>query len=94
MEIKKYVVIGGQYEHHFYGTTDSLQGAKVLASRNEEFWDNWKGWNTPMIYAGKDCRIIETKGMITYPDGREIIVPEEYARPMLAKRDGRWVEVK
>ena len=52
---KKYIVIGGQYMQRVYGLANTLQGAKRIASKNREYWDNWQGWHTPKIYALSDC---------------------------------------
>ena len=38
--MKRFQVIGGQYESHWYGESDTLRGAKILARRCEEYWDN------------------------------------------------------
>ena len=48
--MKKYQVIGGQYESCWIGESDSLHGAKIIATRNMEYWDNWQGWHKPCIY--------------------------------------------
>lgn len=79
MKEYKYYVIGGQYEQYYYGGSNSLRGAKIMASRHMEFWDNHHGWNKPGVYAANDCRKIITKGMITYPDGQEIMVRHQEA---------------
>lgn len=50
----KYYVIGGQYRYFCYGGTPTLQGAKRLANKNREYWDNWQGWHTPCIYRAED----------------------------------------
>lgn len=50
-----YYVIGGQYQDYCYGGTPTLLGAKRLANKNKEYWDNWQGWNTPRIYRADDC---------------------------------------
>lgn len=66
--MKKYQVIGGQYYHHWYGESDSLHGAKVIAGRNKEYWDNWQGWHTPVVYAAEDVMEVETEtGTIRVP---------------------------
>ena len=51
----KYYVIGGQYRLYNYGGTPTLLGAKRLATKNEEYWDNWQGWHKPAIYRAEDC---------------------------------------
>ena len=51
----KYYVIGGQYESYNYGGTPTLLGAKRLATKNMEYWDNWQGWHKPDIYKAENC---------------------------------------
>ena len=80
--MKKYQVIGGQYESKWYGESDSIRGAKIIAGKNKEYWDNWQGWHTPKIYAAEDVVEIESKGRITSPDGMKIRVPKEFAEPV------------
>lgn len=89
-KIKKYAVIGGQYKYHCYGTTDSLQAAKVLATKSQEYWDNWQGWHTPRIYRGEDC-------FVHYDEyGRENIIPivsigGYRAAPAYVKDGRKWM---
>lgn len=73
--MKKYQIIGGQYEYKFYGESDTLRGAKIIATKNAEYWDNWNGWHKPRIYRAEDVREIESNGRITTPDGVIIRVP-------------------
>ena len=80
--MKAYQVIGGQYERSWYGESDSLRGAKIIAGKHKEYWDNWQGWQTPKIYKAEDCEEIETKGWVTEVDGTRIIVPKQYALPV------------
>lgn len=80
--MKKYQVIGGQYEPHYYGESDSLRGARIIATRNREYWDNWQGWNTPKIYHADDVQEVEARGYITHTDGETIRVPKELAEPI------------
>lgn len=77
-----YYVIGGQYESLCYGGAPSLMGAKRLANKNSEYWDNWQGWHTPMIYKAEDTRIVKSVGRITTRDGIEIRVPKDGASPV------------
>lgn len=49
-----YCVIGGQYVCRCYGFAPTLLGAKRLAHRCEEYWDNWQGWHIPAIYLTED----------------------------------------
>lgn len=51
-----FYVIGGQYQSYCYGGTPTLLGAKRLANRSKEHWDNWQGWHTPKIYRAEDTR--------------------------------------
>ena len=71
----KYYIIGGQYESHCYGYSETLRGAKAMASRTKEYWDNFQGWHTPRIYTEDAVKEIESKGRITSMDGETIIVP-------------------
>lgn len=74
--MKKYQVIGGQYESCYYGESDSLHGAKVIAGKHKEYWDNWQGWHTPHIYLSSDVEEVESRGRVTTPDGTKIRVPK------------------
>lgn len=65
----KYYVIGGQYIYHCYGGTPSIIGAKRLANKNAEYWDNWQGWHIPKIYRAEDTKEIEL-------EGRKIRIPK------------------
>lgn len=78
----KYAVIGGQYYYHCYGTTATLLGAKRLARQNQEYWDNWAGWHTPMVY---DIADTEYHNGDRYPaDGN--------TAPVAYFADGEWHE--
>lgn len=79
--MKKYQVIGGQYEPCWYGESDTIEEAQDIAARNEEYWDNWKGWHTPHIYLAKDVKEVESQGRITTVDGQTIRVPAFWAIP-------------
>ena len=80
--MKKYQVIGGQYESKWYGESDTLRGAKCIATRHEEYWDNWQGWHKPAIYASVDVMEVVSCGRITTPDGMTIRVPRSCAMPV------------
>lgn len=62
-----FYVIGGQYETICYGGCPTLIGAKRLATKNIEYWDNWQGWHKPRIYKATDTKEVESKGRITTP---------------------------
>lgn len=80
--MKQYQIIGGQYESKWYGESDSLRGAKCIATRNEEYWDNWQGWHCPKIFRAEDVEEIVAKGLITVPDGATIRIPKIGAMPV------------
>lgn len=75
MKKNNYYIIGGQYEYFCYGGAPTLIGAKRLANKHKEYWDNWQGWHTPKIYAADDCR------PVTGFYG-ETIAPYRYAQPI------------
>lgn len=79
----KYFVVGGQYHYRCYGSCDTIQAAKRLASKSEEYWDNWQGFHTPSIY---------TEDQIV--DGHDLSVARPaYAGcvPFAMKKDGKWL---
>lgn len=78
-----YYVIGGQYESCCYGGTPTLIGAKRLATKNMEYWDNWQGWRKPKIYKAEDTEIIISRGRILTDDGIEVRVPKGWAEPIV-----------
>lgn len=82
-----YYVIGGQHAWYCDGGTPTLLGAKRLARKNEEYWDNWQGWHTPSIYAAEDCE----KGRNWY--GTQMM-PKAGAFPVAVYdyEDQRWHE--
>lgn len=80
----KYYVIGGQYEAFNYGGTPTLLGAKRLARKRMEYWDNWQGWHTPAIYAAEDCE----EGTTFFR--RSTIVPKIDAEPVSVYEGGAW----
>lgn len=86
--MKKYQIIGGQYESIWYGESDSLLGAKQIASRHVEFWDNYRSWNVPKIYLSDHTEEIESHGRILTSDGERIIVPT--GDPYAVKVGGVW----
>ena len=57
MKKVNYYVIGGQYASYCYGGSETLLGAKRIAGKHEEHWDNWQGWRRPKIYAAEDCEL-------------------------------------
>lgn len=50
-----YYVIGGQYMDINYGGTETLLGAKRLATKCTEYWDNFQGWHKPRVFKAEDC---------------------------------------
>ena len=92
MKQLNYYVIGGQYESYCYGGTPTLIGAKRLATKCTEFWDNWQGWHKPDIYRAEDTEVVESYGRFFTEDGCEVRVPKPDAEPVAYWRDGRWIE--
>lgn len=82
MKENKFYVIGGQYETFCYGGCPTLIGAKRLATKNIEYWDNWQGWHKPRIYKAIDTMEVESKGRIITPDNMIIRVPKPGAVPI------------
>lgn len=82
MKKNNFYVIGGQYESHCYGGAPTLIGAKRLANKNAEYWDNWQGWHTPAIYRAEDTKLIKAHGWITVPNGATVRVPKYWAEPV------------
>ena len=83
MKKNNYYVIGGQYESRCYGGAPTLIGAKRLANKNKEYWDNWQGWHTPCIYKAEDTALIPSMGAITVRDGTIVRVLTFDARPIV-----------
>ena len=83
MNSTKYVVIGGQYFQRCYGVVDNLIAAKRLATKNEEYWDNWQGFHTPLVYDFRDCEELED-GRIIHKD----VLKARYA--IYSKENSKW----
>lgn len=84
MKANNYYVIGGQYQSFCYGGTPTLLGAKRLANRSVEYWDNWQGFHTPQIYRAEDCENVNN----FYG---ETIAPRFDARPVAwVYPNGKW----
>lgn len=82
--LKQYVVIGGQYESYCYGSSESLHGAKILASKSLEYWDNWSAFHYPVIYRRDDVEKCHNFYGETY-------CPKAFASPMATREYGeRW----
>lgn len=84
-----YLVIGGQYQSYCYGGAATLAGAKRLATKNIEFWDNWQGWHKPLIYATEDC--VECNNFF----GKQM-TPKVGALPVVVwnNTNNRWEEIR
>ena len=83
----KYYAIGGQYDYYNHGGAYTLEGAKRLATKNEEYWDNWQGWHKPDIYKAEDCELsVNFYGEHYYP--------KNYAEPVIVWNEmtQRWEE--
>lgn len=77
-----YYVIGGQYESYCYGGAPTLIGAKRLANKHKEYWDNWQEWHTPQIYRAEDVETVISNGRITSRDGATLIIRKYNAEPV------------
>lgn len=91
--MKQYQVIGGQYEQYWYGESNSIIGAKRIASQNCEFWDNWQGWHYPSIYKADDCEKIISKDAITVPNGCEITIHKIGVMPIATRDFKGWTNL-
>lgn len=81
-----YYVIGGQYEYYNHGGAATLTGAKRIATKNLEMWDNWQGPHKPSIYAAADC-------ITTVNFYGEQLTPRPGAAPVAVWDDarGKWI---
>lgn len=78
--MKKYYIVGGQYALRCYGACDTILGAKRIASKNVEYWDNWQGWHTPAIFRGADMEFYGSQ-----------YLPKPLAEPIAYKMlNGKW----
>lgn len=83
-----YYVIGGQYEDYCYGWSRTVLGAKRMARKHQELWDNWQGWHTPKVYAAEDCAVGETF------HGEDIVRDREGGAPLPVAQyaKGKWYD--
>lgn len=79
MKQNNFYVIGGQYKYYCYGGAPTLIGAKRLANKNTEYWDNWQGWHTPKIYRADDTELVDIKECGW---SRTIRVPKDFSEPV------------
>ena len=75
-----YYVIGGQYMYVCYGGTPTLLGAKRLATKREEYWDNLQGWHKPKIYRAEDTTLVPNTD--SFLKGDMIRIPKLGAIPV------------
>lgn len=71
-----YYIIGGQYYFYCYGSAETMTGAKRIAGKHDEYWDNWQGWHRPSIYKAEDCILADTQFH------GEQMIPAEGAHPV------------
>ena len=69
-----------------------MHGAKCIASKNVELWDNWGGLRTPDIYPAEYTEVVTDE---SYGTPREIRRPIEYATIPYYQKDakGKWKEM-
>ena len=82
MKKNNYYVIGGQYASYCYGGAPTLIGAKRLARKSAEYWDNWQGWHVPRIYKAEDtCECTNFYGAGRCPiDGARPVAVAYYSK--------------
>lgn len=86
-EQKNYYVIGGQYLYLCHGTASTLIGAKRLATKCVEYWENCQSFRYPKIYEAKDIQEITS-----FDNECSTYVPKENAEPIATREWGdRWV---
>ena len=79
MKKQNFAIIGGQYVAFCYGFTPTLTGAKRLARKNMEYWDNWQGWHAPIIYKAEDVvKVVNIYG--------ETYAPKDGSLPVASAR--------
>lgn len=83
---QNYAIIGGQYVAYDYGTATTLLGAKRIAGKHAEYWDNRQGWHRPRIYAIKDVER-------THNFYGDILAPKGNAQPVAIydHENHKWV---
>lgn len=93
MEEINYYVIGGQYHQRYYGSAKTLLGAKRLATQHEEYWDNYKGWHCPCVYAASDCFTISTETgdqIVHDPDAQPVAEYNWYAKKWTTRSEDKF----
>ena len=88
-----YAVIGGQYGAYCYNKTPikTLRGAKMCASKNMEYHDNWQGWTYPAVYRWEDTECVADR----YNAGCTTRQPRAWAEPVATREHGEhWVTEK
>ncbi len=86
-----YYVIGGHYSPFCYGHTKTLHAAKLLATKNSEYWDDLQGWNTPSIYAACDCEVGPCGDVFPWI-GDDKSTRRIIAAPVSIKINGKWYD--
>lgn len=81
-----FYVLGGQYASYCHGWCRTILGAKRLARKSQEYWDNWAGWHTPSIFAAADCEVRETF------HGEDVVPNHECRGPVAWYKNGKWEE--
>lgn len=78
MKKQNYVVIGGQYAQVDYGSAPTLLGAKRIAGRHVEHWDNWEGVHVPAIYRIEDT----VEGVDFWGQWSRLLPPDRQVEPV------------
>lgn len=82
--MKRFQVIGGSLHIHRYGESDTLRGAKMIASKWGHTYEG--GLYKPSIYLTDDCEK-ESPRNFTNPTG---IVPKKNAQPVSVWDGKTW----
>lgn len=84
--MKKYVVLGGEYQWEYYGEYDSLLDAQAVCMSYEEFWDDIKETRSPRIYLSSQIISIEKSRF----GGYNVKFIDIIEIPFLERVDGNW----
>ena len=82
----RFCVIGGQHEYVCYGGAPTYTGAKRMAAKNTERWDNRRGICRPAIHKAEDTTEIDISFGRGHSGRMTIRVPKFDVQPMAGRR--------